>query len=193
MEINRVNIAVIEPSDIVFEGLSTLIHKSVDHCNIIRLQGIEELAKAFPNKHFVIGIINPSALQNKIENFLTLKERYPQTSWLGLIYSFYSDEILNELDDTISIVGDAKLLTNKINTALNNDESTENGSNELTEREIEVLGLLAKGFANKEIADSLNISIHTVISHRKNLTEKTGIKSLPGLTIYAISNHIITL
>jgi DNA-binding CsgD family transcriptional regulator len=52
---------------------------------------------------------------------------------------------------------------------------------------------MVKGFANKEIADTLNISIHTVISHRKNITEKTGIKSLSGLTIYAITKKIIPL
>ncbi|MBK8882774.1 MAG: helix-turn-helix transcriptional regulator [Bacteroidales bacterium] len=63
----------------------------------------------------------------------------------------------------------------------------------LSERETEVLKLLSKGLSNKEIADSLNISIHTVISHRKNLTQKTGIKSQSGLTIYALSNNIISL
>jgi len=50
-----------------------------------------------------------------------------------------------------------------------------------------------KGFSNKEVADNLNISIHTVISHRKNISQKTGIKSQSGLTIYAISNKIILI
>ena len=52
---------------------------------------------------------------------------------------------------------------------------------------------MVAGHSNKEIADKLNISIHTVISHRKNITEKTGIKSLSGLTIFAISKKIIPL
>jgi DNA-binding CsgD family transcriptional regulator len=51
--------------------------------------------------------------------------------------------------------------------------------------------LLVQGHSNKEIADKLSISIYTVITHRKNLSEKVGIKSLPGLTIYAISKNII--
>ncbi|MEA4948797.1 MAG: LuxR C-terminal-related transcriptional regulator, partial [Petrimonas sp.] len=45
----------------------------------------------------------------------------------------------------------------------------------------------------KEIADSLNISIHTVVTHRKNITSKTGIRSQSGLTIYAISKRIISI
>ena len=63
---------------------------------------------------------------------------------------------------------------------------------ELTVREKEVLKLIALGHTNKSIADSLFISTHTVISHRKNITEKLGIKSIPGLTIYAIIQKIIS-
>lgn len=62
---------------------------------------------------------------------------------------------------------------------------------ELSAREVEVLKLITQGFINKEIADRLNISLTTVISHRKNLTEKLGIKSVSGLTVYAVMNGLI--
>lgn len=61
----------------------------------------------------------------------------------------------------------------------------------LSAREIEVLRLVARGFINKEIADRLHISLTTVISHRKNITEKLGIKSVPGLTIYAVMHGYV--
>jgi len=61
------------------------------------------------------------------------------------------------------------------------------------EREIDVLKLVATGLANKEIADKLNISIHTVITHRKNISQKIGIKSVSGLTIYAVVKKFISL
>ncbi len=61
----------------------------------------------------------------------------------------------------------------------------------LSAREVEVLVLLCKGYINKEIADKLYISPTTVITHRKNITEKLGIKSLGGLTVYAIMNGYI--
>ena len=61
----------------------------------------------------------------------------------------------------------------------------------LSEREIEVLKAIALGMANKEIAERLYISIHTVISHRKNITSKLGIKSISGLTVYALLNSLI--
>lgn len=64
---------------------------------------------------------------------------------------------------------------------------------ELTVREKEVIKLIALGLANKEIAEKLFISIHTVISHRKNITEKLGIKSISGLTVYAIMNNLLDI
>ncbi|EJX11273.1 transcriptional regulator, LuxR family domain protein [gut metagenome] len=69
----------------------------------------------------------------------------------------------------------------------------ETGRNEteLSPREVEVLILITRGLINKEIAERLHISLTTVISHRKNLTEKLGIKSVSGLTVYAVMNGYI--
>ena len=65
--------------------------------------------------------------------------------------------------------------------------------NMLSAREIEVLALVAQGFINKEIADKLNISLTTVITHRKNITEKLGLRSVSALTIYAVMNGYVEL
>ncbi len=62
----------------------------------------------------------------------------------------------------------------------------------LSNREKEVLRAVALGKTNKEISDSLSISPHTVITHRKNISSKLGIKSIAGLTVYAILNGIIS-
>ena len=62
---------------------------------------------------------------------------------------------------------------------------------ELSFREREVLRLIAAGRINKEIADELCISVNTVISHRKNISSKLGIKSASGLSLYAVMNGII--
>ncbi|MBO4565839.1 MAG: hemerythrin domain-containing protein [Bacteroidales bacterium] len=72
-------------------------------------------------------------------------------------------------------------------------DSTGAGDEPLSDREKEVLVLVAKGLLNKEIADRLNISINTVITHRKNITRKTGIKTAPGLTVYAILGGLISI
>lgn len=66
------------------------------------------------------------------------------------------------------------------------------GNKELSSREIEVLQSIVKGAINKEIADKLSISLNTVLSHRKNITTKLGIKTVSGLTFYAIMNGYIS-
>lgn len=70
-------------------------------------------------------------------------------------------------------------------------EGSDDSAHDLSPREIEVLILLTKGLINKEIADRLNISLTTVISHRKNITEKLGIKSVSGLAIYAVMHGYV--
>ena len=69
------------------------------------------------------------------------------------------------------------------------DEDARAGD-KLSAREKEILSAVAQGLLNKEIAAKLNISIHTVISHRKNIARKTGIKTIAGLTAYAILNNL---
>ncbi len=63
----------------------------------------------------------------------------------------------------------------------------------LSPRETEVTILLAKGCINKEIADQLNISITTVITHRKNIMEKLGARSLVDIIIYAVVNGLVDI
>ena len=67
------------------------------------------------------------------------------------------------------------------------------GGEELSAREKEILVAVAQGKLNKEIADEFCISIHTVITHRKNITRKTGIKTVAGLTVYALLNNLIDI
>ncbi len=61
----------------------------------------------------------------------------------------------------------------------------------LSDREEEIVRNVASGLTNKEIADKLFISTHTVITHRKNISAKLGIKTIAGLTIYAVLNGLI--
>lgn len=63
----------------------------------------------------------------------------------------------------------------------------------ISQREAEVLSLIVKGLINKEIADKLNISLTTVITHRKNITEKLHLKSVSALTVYAVMHGIVSV
>ena len=67
------------------------------------------------------------------------------------------------------------------------------GGQVLSAREIEVAVLLSKGYINKEIADQLQISVTTVISHRKNIMEKLGARSIADIIIYTVVNGFVSL
>ena len=63
----------------------------------------------------------------------------------------------------------------------------------LSDREIEVMSLVVQGYINKEIADKLNIGLSTVITHRKNIMDKLGMKSVSALTIYAVMHGYVDI
>jgi DNA-binding CsgD family transcriptional regulator len=74
------------------------------------------------------------------------------------------------------------------------DSSTEgSGTMELSPRETTIVRLVSLGLTNRQIAEHLYLSAHTVMTHRKNISSKLGIKSVSGLTVYAIVNNIITI
>ena len=63
----------------------------------------------------------------------------------------------------------------------------------ISDREIEVMNLIVQGFINKEIAEQLNIALSTVVTHRRNIMEKLGVKSVSALTIYAVTHGYVDI
>ena len=123
---------------------------------------------------------------------------YPGTSYALL--SVMSDLWHTELDfaDHCAIEDDilrpALLMAKGEGRKANGERLKANGEQEeLSEREKDVLVQIVKGLSNKEIADVLFISTHTVITHRKNITRKLNIHSTAGLTIYAIVNKLVDI
>ena len=64
---------------------------------------------------------------------------------------------------------------------------------QLSVREAEVMCLIVKGMISKEIADRLNISLATVVTHRRNIMDKLGLKSVSALTIYAVTHGYVDI
>jgi len=95
---------------------------------------------------------------------------------------------LNELDH----VG-IRELQQSISGEHNNHHRNPSGDRSLTNRETEILRLIVQGHTNKEIAEELVISHNTVLTHRKNIIAKTGIKTVSGLTFYCIRNGLISM
>ena len=101
-----------------------------------------------------------------------------------------SNIVVDDMKTLDVTVGDSQMIS-ELNAILEADKKEDRSSSMLSAREIEVLRLIAMGHINKEIANELNISINTVLTHRKNLTSKLGIKSVSGLSFYAMMNGIV--
>ena len=191
---NNIHIVIIEPSTIIYEGLSSILGYSDDHFSISRLDRMDDISNYTIRKTIDVILINPAQVGNNLKTYNTIRNGLSQTKWIGIIYAYFDQHLLSVFDETISVFDTPESIISLLHrTADQSDDSELSSLEKLTDREIEVLKLLTAGNSNKEIADQLNISTHTVISHRKNLSQKTGIKSVSGLTIYAVVKNIITL
>ena len=188
------NVFIIHRSEIIRKGLA-LILQDYFKMEITQLNSAIDLSsfKGITNST-IIMIMDANAELNmkaidfqKRSNDVYLIGFYPDNQNSGTNTSF--DYHLTELSSSLQIQKLIQVIR-KAGTKQKNS-TPENG--ELTTREKDVIKLIALGFANKEIADKLFISIHTVISHRKNITEKLGIKSISGLTVYAFMNNLLDI
>ncbi len=189
---NRVLIC--EPSEIISLGLSEIIQNLARFDVVGRLDTPDRLCEKILASDANLLIINPILLGYSDRNLVSqLMKEHPSLTVMALITSYADCFQLKSYHGVIGI-NDARLsIISKINETLKNSEKQDKSNDdvELSKRELDVLVAVAKGMMNKEIADQMNISIHTVISHRKNITRKTGIKSVSGLTVYALLNNLI--
>ena len=190
-----VNIIAVETSPLISEGLAGILNKSGIHCRLSVVASLEDAELLQARKHHEVVIINPLFFNNNPKLFSTAKGRFERVKWVGLVYALYDPEIISMFDALITASDTPVSVTEILNKLLDEENAPEQSSLQeiLTGREIDVLRLLATGHANKEIADKLNISIHTVITHRKNISQKTGIKTVSGLTIYAVTQKLISI
>lgn len=182
-------IAIIDPNTLLSMGLQTLLEEIIPMATIRIFHSFGELVDDTPDMyaHYFVSA------QIYFEHTSFFRERHPRAIVL------VGGENLPQLAGvpTLNIYQHEKALAKSI-LKMHEQGHGHHGSKRpqpeehlLSAREIEVLVLITKGLINKEIADKLNISLTTVISHRKNITEKLGIKSVPGLTIYAVMNGYV--
>lgn len=184
-----IKIIIAESSEIIKKGFLNILNNS--KYDIQFVNSLEEISNYKTNCPVDLILINPVLLQNESNTYLKIVSGFKGTKWIGIVYSYFDNKFLEPLDDLIFINDSSKIINKKITNLIKHKKT--NIRSVISEREIDVLKLLVEGNSNKEIANNLCISTHTVITHRKNITRKTGIKSVPGLTIYAMVNKIITL
>lgn len=187
----KYKVLLIEPSEIVASGINAIISKNPEFTIVHTLNNPSYYNS---NDDIDVIIVNPAVID--------FNERFDMRSYFGssgaaiiaLTHSNYEENVLRQYDGCIGIYDNASRIIQKIKNAI--EECIQNPKsdiNELSARERDILKSVAKGMTNKEIADEFNISIYTVISHRRNISQKLGINSISGLTVYAIMNKLVDI
>lgn len=196
-EDETLKVAIAETSVIIRSGLALVLK---------RIQGIKLLP---------IEVVSPEALSDCIRihkpDILIINPAFPgyfdvrkfkeetaaqDIRCIALICSVGDRSVIKDYDEAISLYDDPEVLKEKFNRLLNVQEEESGvlaGQEVLSTREKEIITCVVKGMTNKEIADALFLSAHTVITHRRNIARKLQIHSPAGLTIYAIVNKLVEL
>lgn len=190
---NTIKILIVEPSIIIRRGiLSVLQQLNSIHMDVFEVTDPGQLRCSLGWKKPDILIINPS-----VSGILPLQEikkeaANPELKCLALQNSLSDQSTIKAYDEIISIYDTIEQIEEKL-TRLIARPSVEEKGESLTQREKEIIVCVIKGMKNKEIADTLHLSAHTVVSHRRNIASKLQIHSTAGLTIYAIVNKLVQL
>ena len=186
-----IKVAVVEPSVIICEGVKSLLAGS-DYEVVYTTDNLRNLMDRVAMLSVDVVIVGSqlvAALQQSVRYAFT---ELQSVALVMLATTVCDDEVSRGFDAVMNIYDSREQMLRRLDSAIEQSQTNPySDSHELSERERDVLVLVAKGLANKEIADKLNISIHTVMSHRKNIAHKTGIKSVAGLTVYALLNNML--
>lgn len=194
MKTNAKKVLLIVPSKIVARGIEVVLSElgefrvegiltDLSHASQLRLRNMG--ADVIVLDPVIFDYVSRTSVRAHIAE-------YSDAAIVGLQTIPMDDEQKRQYDAVIGMNDDPVLIVRKLRESLeSHQDNSETEDYDLSAREKEILVCVAKGMLNKEIADVCNLSIHTVITHRKNITRKTGIKTVAGLTVYALLNNLI--
>lgn len=188
-----VNIIIAENSPVLAAGFSLCLRRLPGlNVNIMEVKTLENLRDCVRSAKPDILLVNPSfgGLFNPKE--WREENNGENVSIVAIELGKLNRSTVSLFDDTISVIDDLDTISAKISRLSTSSPFSEEKET-LSLREKEIISLVVRGMTNQEIADKLFLSIHTVITHRRNIARKLEIHSATGLTIYAIVNKIVDI
>lgn len=191
----RPKIAIIDPNTLSALGLKAILQNVMPIMTVDTFGSMSELQANDADSYFHYF----TAMSVVVENMQFFTERKRKTIVLTL-----SLDTMSQLSDFNSLcvnVSEKELVRSLLMLEQHAHGKGKNlppmpdilNKKILSDREIEVMSLIVQGYINKEIADKLNIGLATVITHRKNIMDKLGMKSVSALTIYAVMHGYVDI
>lgn len=185
---------VADSSPVILWGLSRCL-KNIGEINlsVLEVNTIDSLYETVASNKIDLLIVNPTF------GGLLHPDEIRKASLNGDIKIFaieigkLNSAVLSLYDNHLHVTDPLQDIAKKVSEAINREENESDEKENLSTREKEIISYVVKGFTNQEIADKLFLSVHTVMTHRRNIARKLQIHSATGLTIYAIVNKIVDL
>jgi DNA-binding NarL/FixJ family response regulator len=188
-----VKIAIAEPSLIIRCGILSVLKRLRDlHIEALEISEIAQLKDALNRQKPDILMINPASLGWFSLQQIKKDVGNPQLKCIAIQCSLSDGNIIKVFDEVVSLYDSAEQIEEKL-IRLIKDPKTDKHRESLSTREKEIIVCVIQGLTNKQIADKLCLSTHTVTTHRRNISAKLQIHSSAGLTIYAIVNKLVVL
>lgn len=188
-----ISVVIAEPQQLLAGGLAHLLRSQYPTMQVEITPTWERATVDRCKSSLRTIIINPILAYHDDRLMPRVRRDYPSVAVIALQSAYHPSAFLRQFDDCIDIYTPPEEAIERLAPYILGWEETRGQRPQLSGREIEVLRLLVLGKTAKEIGKELYISEHTVTSHRKNIAEKLGIKTIPGMTIYAVSAHLIEL
>jgi DNA-binding NarL/FixJ family response regulator len=186
-----VKITLADSSCILRNGLLAVLKRlGAFHIKVFEIGEMEQLKNSLGWQNPDVLIINPAFLS--AVSLPQIRKEAPNARCVALQNSLADSAALKAFDEVISVYDSEEQIIAKL-TKLVHEPEEDKRHESLSAREKEVIVCVIKGMTNKQIADKLCLSAHTVITHRRNISAKLQIHSTAGLIIYAIVNKLVEL
>lgn len=190
----KFHIIIAETSPIISAGFSQCLRRIPSFpANILEVKSPDALADCVRASVPDLLIVNPTFGGLFNPGQWKADSNCPDVKIIAIELGKLSRQAAALYDDVISVIDDIDSISDKIKRLCISSQDSPDEKETLSIREKEIISWVVRGLTNQEIADKLFLSIHTVITHRRNIARKLEIHSATGLTIYAIVNKIVDI
>lgn len=191
----RYNVGILSPSHIVISGLCSLQEQIKEMAFTFISLNDNDIESQITKHHLVAVIADP--LSKSFHQLIELRNENEKSKSIPLITissSLLPNDLSEIADARLSIYDSPATIIQTIQTLVSSHvNEVEDARTDLTPREKEIVVGIVKGLSNKEIAQEINVSVNTVMTHRRNIASKLQIHSPAGLTIYAIVSKLVSI
>lgn len=187
-------IVVADSSPIILRGLTQCLKNILEfRSGVVEVDSKDSLMEAISTDIVNLLIVNPALGGLLHPDEIRKSSLNSNIKIFAIEIGKLNKATLALYDDHLHVTDDMAEITSKVKAAQVNGAQEVEEKESLSSREKEIISLVVKGLTNQEIADKLFLSVHTVMTHRRNIARKLQIHSATGLTIYAIVNKIVDL